>query len=80
MATTSELLLDELVNAAEDLLQFGTHEGECTNAKQMAISQKIPPCKKHESALAARKLRFEQAISQFKLLRDVFSPGPIVSS
>lgn len=76
MATTSELLLDELIMAAEDLFEYGKHDGNCTNEAQTKLLPKIDPCKKHTSALKAREDRFRRAIEQVKLLRDVFGSSP----
>jgi hypothetical protein len=72
MSTTAELITDELIMAAEDLLKFGTHDGNCTNEHQMKILPKVPPCSKHLSAMKSREARFRRAVDQFKLLRDVF--------
>jgi hypothetical protein len=71
VATPSELLLDELIAAAEDLFLYGTHEGSCTNEGQMKVAQKIAPCKKHQEALQKREKRFRSSLEQVKLLRDL---------
>lgn len=75
MPTTAEMLLAELETAGQELLQYGTHEGSCTNAAQMAILPKVAACKKHQDALKSREKRFKQALDNLNLLRDVFGPS-----
>lgn len=72
MPTTAEILLADLEKAAEGLLLQGSHEGDCTNKSQMSILPKIAPCTKHAALFAARKAKFEDALKQFKLLREFF--------
>lgn len=74
MSSTADLLLDELVNAANDLLENRMiHEGGCTNENQKKIAMKIKECTKCESILKSREVRFKRAIEQLKLLRDVLN-------
>lgn len=76
MSTTANLLLDELIMAAEDLFEFGKHDGPCTNEAQTKLLPKLDPCRKHASALKSREDRFRRALDQVKLLRDVFGNSP----
>lgn len=73
MPTTADMIMTELEEAGNDLLNYGTHEGTCTNEAQMKIAQKIAPCSKHTSTLKKREERFRQALEQMRLLRDVFA-------
>ena len=73
MATTAEMILSELEEAAESLLQGGTHDGDCTNQYQMKLAN-IPACTKHKDMYEKRRQRFRKALDQFKLLHDVFGP------
>jgi hypothetical protein len=73
MSTTAELLLKELEDSAQELLTVGEHPGQCTNANQLKVAAKIPPCSKCLTVNKAKEERFWQALSQFKMLRDVFS-------
>ena len=73
-----DLILAELEAAACDFFRYGEHEkeGECTNAAQKAMFPAylaIPPCKKHVEAAEKRKKRFDNSVSQFKLLRSMSS-------
>jgi hypothetical protein len=71
-ATTADFLLNELEEAAKDLLNKERHSDLCTNHHQMSMLPKVAPCKKCESVLKSREKRFLDALENLKLLRDVF--------
>lgn len=70
--TTGQMLLDELIKSAEELLLLGDHDGPCTNQHQMNLLPKVAPCTKHLSVIKSREQRFRRALESFKLLSDVF--------
>lgn len=72
----ANILLDELIKSAEELIKQGEHEGSCTNANQMRLLPKIASCKLHDAAMKSREEKFRRAVDQLKLLRDVFDSGP----
>ena len=73
MATTIEILYNDLVSAVDDILKLEEHEGSCTNAAQKAIQLKIPPCKKCAWALEKRVERVKRAAESLATFKDVFT-------